>query len=232
MPSVMVTGASRGIGFEFVRQYAEAGYEVHALARNPHDPKSLLNDLAKAYPNIRMHALDVSDFSAIELLGRELADHSLDILMNNAGVYGPREAQSLGRIDDEAWMSAFRVNALAPLKMVEAFLPHLERGSKKVIANISTQMASIGDNTSGGSYIYRSTKAALNMVLKNLSMDLRPKGIWVLIIHPGWVRTDMGGPGATLSPKESVTQMRRLIERADAESSGKFLDYRGEELPW
>lgn len=231
MPSVMVTGASRGIGLEFVHQYAEAGYEVHALARNPHGSKSL-NDLAKTHPNIRVHPLDVSDFSAIELLGRELAGQPLDILINNAGVYGPKEGQNLGRLDYEAWMSAFKVNALAPLKMVETFLPHLERGSKRIIASLSTQMASIGNNASGGNYIYRTTKAALNMALKNLSLDLRSKGIVVFILHPGWVKTDMGGQGATLSPKESVSQMRRLISRLDAEFSGKFLNYKGEELPW
>jgi len=138
----------------------------------------------------------------------------------------------LGKIDYKAWVEAFKINALAPIKVAETFLANIEQGSKKVIATLSTQMASIADNTSGGVYVYRSSKAALNVALKSLSVDLKPKGVSVLILHPGWVKTDMGGEGASVLPAESVHGMRRLIDSGDLSLSGTFLNYKGEELPW
>ena len=231
MPRVLITGAGRGIGLEFTRQYAEEGCEVHALVRNPQG-SSALQGMVRDHPNVTLHALDVSDFPAVESLSKELAGLSIDILINNAGHYGPKEAQSLGRIDYKAWQDSFKVNALAPIKIAEAFLSNIERGSKKVIATLSTQMASIDDNTSGGLYIYRSSKAALNMALKSLAIDLKPKGIAVLILHPGWVKTDMGGQEAPVLPQESVQGMRQLIDSGDISLSGTFLNYQGEELLW
>jgi len=231
MTSVFITGASRGIGLEFVRQYAQDGFEVHAVARNPQGSKPLM-EVADVHANVALHALDVSDFAAIESLGKELAGIPMDILINNAGHYGPKEAQSLGKIDYKAWAESFKVNALAPIKLAETFLANIEQGSKKVIATLSTQMASIADNTSGGVYVYRSSKAALNIALKSLSVDLKPKGVSVLILHPGWVKTDMGGEGASVLPAESVHGMRRLIDSGDLSLSGTFLNYKGEELPW
>lgn len=230
MPTALITGASRGLGLEFVRQYADAGWRVHACCRNP-EAAAALGALAGASKGaVQVHALDVADFAQIERLGAALGGEAIDLLLNNAGVYA-RDAD-LGRLEYGAWERSFRVNTMAPVRMAEAFVEHVARSQRRLIVSITSLMGSIGDNGSGGSYAYRSSKAALNMANKSLSIDLRDRGITAVVLHPGWVKTDMGGPGAPIEALESVTGMRKVIERLTPDDSGKFFDYEGEELPW
>lgn len=222
MPTVLVTGANRGIGLEFARQYKADGWRVIATCRHPAAAADL-----KAL-GVEVHALDVGDFDAITRLAAGLAGVGIDHLINNAGVYGER--QSFGSVDAEEWMRVMRINAMAPLKMAEAFVPSMPQGG--VVAVLSSKMGSMGDNTSGGAYIYRSSKAALNAVAKNLSADLKGRGILVAAFHPGWVRTAMGGPHSLISAAESVGGMRRIIAGLAPDASGGFFAYDGTPIPW
>jgi len=226
MPTVLVTGANRGIGLEFARQYAADGWRVHAACRRP----DTADDLKAVAGDVRIHKLDVSDDRQIADLAQELSGEPLDVLINNAGVMGARTG--LGETDTGVWLDTFRINTIAPLHMVECFLNHLERGQQKRIVNLTSRMGSIADNTSGGYYIYRSSKAALNAVTKSLAIDLAPRGIIAVVFHPGWVQTDMGGPGATISPAQSVGAMRAKIAALTAGDSGSFFNYDGSQIPW
>lgn len=230
MPTLVLTGASRGLGLEFARQYAQDGWQVHAACRNPQG--SAIAELAKAHPNITLHALDVTDFGRMKALAQELSSLAIDLLLNNAGIYGKKEVQNFGALDENEWLSVFRVNTVAPIKMTEAFLPLVQKSEGKTIAAVSSEMGSIGDNAMGGAMLYRTSKAALNMALKNLSLELAAQGIKVLTLHPGWVRTDMGGQEASLSPDESVRGMRKVIAQSTMADSGRFLAWDGRALPW
>ena len=228
-PTLLITGANRGLGLEFVKQYAEAGWQVVACCRWPDDAKEL-NALADQYSGqIEIYALDVADFEQIDALALLLQGKPIDLLINNAGVYPQSE---FGRVDYEAWAEAFHINAMAPMKMVEAFAQHVAASSHKKIVTLTSKMGSIDDNTSGGSYIYRSTKAAGNMVMKSLAVDLKPMGIASTILHPGWVRTDMGGPNGLIDAPESVAGMRKVIEVLSLATSGRFVAYDGKIIPW
>ncbi len=231
MQTVLVTGANRGLGLEFCRQYAEAGRRVIAGCRKP-DEAAALSALAKQYSTIEMVALDVADFSQVDALSRQLAGDGIDVLLNNAGVYGDEPNRGFGRLDYQKWQSTLNINTLAPVKMAEAFLPQLQRGDKKLIVAVSSLMGSIADNGSGGSLLYRSSKAGLNAVMHSLAIDLRPDAIGVLILHPGWVKTDMGGKNALIDVEQSVTGMCRCIESFTLAQSGSFVKYDGSPMPW
>lgn len=231
MPTALITGTNRGLGLEFVRQWAAAGWTLHACCRDPAKATELSRLAAGAGGRVTVHRLDVADHGAIEALSRQLSGAALDLLLCNAGVYLDRGA-AFGSVDYQAWAEALRVNVMGPMKLAEAFVEQVARGQRKLIVNVTSLMGSIADNGRGGSYVYRSSKAALNMVTKSLSIDLAPRGITACVIHPGWVRTDMGGPDGLLSIEESVTSMRQVIERAHQGGNGKFFDYDGEELPW
>ncbi len=226
MSTVLITGANRGIGLEFARQYAAAGYRVHGACRAPGSADAL----ASLGEGVTLHALDVTDHAAIEALAAGLENEAIDILINNAGIYG--EAQDFGKIDYAAWERVMRVNTLAPLKMAECFLPHLEAGKLKMIASLTSRMGSIAENDAGGVYIYRSSKAALNAAARSLALDLAPRGITVIVFHPGWVKTDMGGPSALIDAETSVGGMRAVIEGAGPKDTGRFFNYEGAEVPW
>jgi NAD(P)-dependent dehydrogenase (short-subunit alcohol dehydrogenase family) len=233
---VLITGASRGIGLEFVSQYAEAGWRVHACCRQPKQAPALTT-LAARHRKVSVHALDVLDGSAVARLAAELAGQAIDLLINCAGVFGPmpgREQdlrQMLGHIDYEVMAEVYSTNTLAPLRMAEAFVEHVAASADRKIVNLTSTLGSI---TAGerGLYAYRCSKAALNMVTATLSRDLAPRGIAVASICPGWVRTDMGGPGADLDVGDSVAGMRQVIETLDVSRSGKFFRYNGESVPW
>ncbi|QJD29492.1 SDR family oxidoreductase [Methylococcus geothermalis] len=231
MLSVLVTGANRGLGLEFTRQYLDAGWRVIATCRHPHDAPEL-RDLAKRHEHLAIHALDVRTFTSIDQFASALAGQPLDVLINNAGVYGDEPGNGFGAIDYELWQDVLRTNAMAPVKMAESFLPHLERGSRKLIVGITSLMGSMGDNTSGGALYYRSSKAALNATFKSLSLDLKPRGIGVLLLNPGWVQTDMGGPQAPTTAERSVGGMRRIIAEYTPALSGRLMNFDGRELPW
>lgn len=225
---VLITGANRGLGMEFTQQYAADGWNVLACCRHPQSALDL-QALAKVNANITIQPLDVADFAQIDALALQLKDESIDVLINNAGVY---PASSFGDTNYEAWAEGFKVNSMAPLKMAEAFVQHITRGQLKKIATLSSKMGSLDDNTSGESYSYRSSKTAVNMVMKSLSIDLKPYGISVVTLHPGWVQTDMGGSNALISVHTSVSGLRKVIESLSLESTGKFIAYDGKAIPW
>ncbi len=232
MKTTLITGANRGIGLEFSRQFAADGWCVLACSRHP-EKSDALNKLAAKYPEqITVHALDVADHEQIKRLAQTLANKSIDLLISNAGVYSGPKGCSFGDIDYEAWAYAFLVNTMAPLRMAEAFTPQITRSSKKIIVTITSKMGSVADNSRGGSYIYRSSKSAVNMVVKSLAIDLRSIGIIAVLLHPGWVRTDMGGPSGLISTKQCVSGMRNVICQLVLADSGKFIAYDGQIIPW
>ncbi|MGZ8184145.1 MAG: SDR family oxidoreductase, partial [Methylobacter sp.] len=199
MATVLITGASRGLGLEFCQQYAAEGWQVLACCRNPEKIVKLAG-----IPHVQVFSLDVSDFAQIDKLATQLQDSDIDVLINNAGIYGDSSKCGFGQMDYAAWMHSFTVNTQAPVKMAEAFLPQLKRGNKKLLVSISSQMGSIADNKSGGSLLYRTSKAALNAAMKSLAIDLENQRIGVLVLHPGWVKTDMGGTNALIDAQKSV----------------------------
>ena len=232
MRTMLITGANRGIGLEFVRQYAADGWRVVACCRKPAAAEAL-NRLAAQYPDqITVHALDVTDHAQIDQLAQTLSEQPIDLLINNAGVYPPARGDALGETDYAAWQQAFAVNTMAPLKITEAFILQIARSKLKTIVTITSKMGSIADNRGGGSYIYRSSKAGVNIVMKSLSIDLSPQKIIAILLHPGWVKTDMGGPGALITAEQSVTGMRRVIGNLTLQDSGKFYAFDGKEVPW
>ena len=229
--NMLITGANRGIGLEFVRQYAEAGWRVYACCRNPQNADALHRLKEKYSGLISIHPLDVSNFDQINQLAEALSGTAIDVLINNAGIY--RHDRSIsGGVDEASWIESFRVNSIAPLKMAEAFTDNLAKSTYKKIINITSKMGSIDDNTSGGYYAYRSSKAALNMVTRSLALDLAPHGISAIVLHPGWVKTDMGGPSALISVEQSVAGMRQVIEKLTPAGSGRFYAYDGQEILW
>lgn len=228
MSTVLITGANRGIGLELTKQYAEAEWHVLACCREP-NTATALNALASNHSNIKIYALDVADFKQIDALAQQLNNVAIDVLINNAGVY---PEGNLSDDDVDNWLNGFKVNSIAPLKIATAFTPHIARSQLKKLATLSSKMGSIDDNTSGGSYMYRSTKTAVNSVMKSLSIDLRAHGIAVVTLHPGWVETDMGGPNALINTQTSVAGLRQVIEHLNLENTGKFIAYNGKEIAW
>ena len=225
---VLITGANRGIGLEFTKQYAADGWKVLACCREPQSAVSL-QALASTHSNIEILALDVANFKQIDALALQLKDKAIDVLINNAGVY---PHSSFGDTNYDDWAEAFKVNAMAPLKMAEAFVQHITRSQLKKVVTLSSKMGSIDDNDSGESYSYRSSKTAVNMVMKSLSIDLKPYGISVVTLHPGWVQTDMGGKNALVSTTTSVAGLRTVIENLNIASTGNFIAYDGKEIAW
>ena len=229
MTTVLVTGANRGIGLEFVRQYADDGAKVIACARDPARADAL-KALAGQQGQIEIHALDTSDFKACAALGKQLTGEAIDILINNAGTYGPKR-QSADEMDFDGWAYTLAVNTMGPLAVAQAFHESLKRGNEKKLVTITSGMASTAE-TEGSYLAYRSSKAAGNNVMRNVAIGWRGEGIISVVLSPGWVRTDMGGPSATLSPEESVSGMRKVIAGLTKAHSGKFLGWRGEERAW
>ena len=231
MPSVLISGANRGLGLEFCRQYAASGWEVIACCRNPGKADDL-SRLAACHSNVQIIALDVAQLDQIGQLSKVLENKVIDVLINNAGVYDDRSGEGFGAIDYDKWLNSFTINTLAPTKLAEALLPQIKCSGRKLIVNISSLMGSLTDNGSGGSILYRSSKAALNASMKSLSIDLKDQGIGVLIFHPGWVRTDMGGPNGLIDCETSVSGMRDVIEKFSLAQTGSFIKYDGKPMPW
>jgi NAD(P)-dependent dehydrogenase (short-subunit alcohol dehydrogenase family) len=231
MPSTLITGANRGLGFEFARQYSADGWQVYAACRNPQSASELRRLADASDDKLQILALDVIDPVSVQAAAAKLDGQAIDLLLNNAGIGGPR-GQSVGNIDYEAWAKVLDVNTMGPLRVSEAFVDHVAQSERKLIVTITSGMGSLADNTSGGAYAYRSSKAAVNMVMRSLAIDLAPRGIACVVINPGWVLTDMGGPHATLTTAESVKKLRRLIETLGPGQSGKFFNYDGREYAW
>jgi NAD(P)-dependent dehydrogenase (short-subunit alcohol dehydrogenase family) len=231
MSTVLVTGANRGLGLEFARQYAADGWKVYAACRDPGAAQELGQLAAESGGAIRVLALEVTDTASVRAAAQSLAGEAIDLLINNAGVGSPKK-QRLGSLDYAAWARVLDVNTLGPMRVVEAFLDGIAKGSDPKIVTLTSAMGSITDNGSGGSYAYRSSKAAVNIVMKSLSIDLAPRGITCVVVHPGWVRTAMGGPDGKLTPTQSVTALRRLIAGLKPEDTGRFFNYDGKTYPW
>lgn len=240
MPTVLITGANRGLGFEFTRQYSADGWTVVAGARDPAGSADLQRLAGERGRDIETVTLDVTDHAGIDALAAQLRTRALDVLINCAGTMGARRfaveglaVDRFGAADFADWENVLRVNVMGPMKMAESFITQVAAGEQKKIVNISSVIGSIASNRIGGLYSYRASKAALNAVTRSLSIDLaRSHGVIVVPLHPGWVRTEMGGPRADLDAPESVTGMRRVIAELTAQASGRFFMYDGTELPW
>jgi NAD(P)-dependent dehydrogenase (short-subunit alcohol dehydrogenase family) len=230
MSNILITGTNRGLGLEFVRQYAQAGARVFACCRTPAKAREL-EKLAREVPGqISIHELDALRLEQVDALSRELRGEALDIVINNAGVYGPRQ-QDADRMDYDGWTETFAVNTIAPLRVAQAFHPHLKKGDEKKFIAITSRMGSIEGH--GGDYFaYRSSKAALNSVMRGLARAWARDGIIVVPLHPGWVKTDMGGRSAPLSPQESIAAMCKVIGNLKLSDSGTFFDQSGATRPW
>ncbi len=230
MPTVLITGANRGIGLALARGYAAEGWRVHACCRNPDEAKDIDALKADSGDRVAIHRLDVTDGLKVANLARELTEEASDQLIHNAGVSGGRGG--FGETDHDSWQSVFAVNSFAPLHVAERFVEQVARSERKLIVNISSKMGSIADNISGNSIVYRASKAALNQVSKCMAVALAPRGITVVLFHPGWVSTDMGGAEAPVTPSDSAAGIRAVIEGVTAEDNGRFFSYDGAELPW
>lgn len=231
MSNVLITGANRGLGLEFAKQYLKDGWHVIATCRYLEKAKELKN-LQKEYSSaLDLYSLDVVSEKSLADLDRQLKQTSLDLLINNAGIYLGQE-EGVGSLNVEKWIQTMHCNAIAPLKLTQILLERLMKGEKKCVVMITSKMGSVSDNASGGSYYYRSSKSALNMASKSLSIDLLPLGITVLLLHPGWVKTDMGGPNALITPQESISGMKKVIASATVSDTGKFSSFDGSPIPW
>ncbi|MDE2183601.1 MAG: SDR family oxidoreductase [Alphaproteobacteria bacterium] len=226
MTTILVTGSNRGIGLEFVRQYAADGCRMIACCRTPAKAEAL-----KTVPgDVRIMELDVASRDSARQLAGVLKDEPIDILINNAGVFGPK-AQGADDQDYGAILETLHVNSIGPLIVSQALKDNLRRGHDKKIAVLTSLMGAIGENGSG--YLaYRASKAALNMIMHVVARDWARDGLLIGIYHPGWVQTDMGGAGASLTPQESVRGLRQRIAELSPERSGRFLDHHGKELAW
>ena len=236
MPAVLITGANRGLGLEFARQYAREGWVVHAGCRSVSPG---LQALADDSPTVQLHSLDVTDPSGIHRLAAALEGQPIDVLLNNAGRFGRGgfageavDDQRFGRIDYRDWQLTLEVNLLGPVRMAEQFVRHVARSEQRKIVTLTSLLGSIELNTTGGLYAYRSSKAGVNAVMKSMALDLAGQGIVAVALHPGWVRTDMGGPDAPLEAEPAVTGMREVIAQLTAERAGQVIAYDGQTLPY
>lgn len=229
MTTVLITGANRGIGFTFTTQYLEQGCHVIACARNVNS--SALLALQKQYSeHLVLEQLDVTDLAQVQALAVKITA-PIDILINNAGIY--RGQQAVGFVYEKSdWLDSFEANTMAPFYVTTAFLPHLKKSQQGKVAIVTSKMGSMDDNTSGGSYIYRASKAAVNAVAKSFAVDLVEDGISVALLHPGWVKTDMTNNSGLIDAQTSVQGMRSVIESCGLASTGQFIAYDGKHIAW
>lgn len=228
MANVAITGAGRGIGLELVRQYAEAGDRIFALCRSP-DKAPELHALADASGGkVSVHAMDVGDDASVKAAAAQTGDGSINILLNVAGVIGG-EKQGLEDHAWDEWQDAFNVMIIGPLRVMQAFLPRLGAGAK--VINITSQL---GASTwpYGGHYAYGAAKAGLNRMMRSVALDVKDRGIVIGLVHPGWVKTDMGGSAADITSEESASGIRQITADWTLEHSGDFLKWNGETHAW
>ena len=231
MQRIVVTGANRGIGFALTKQYAASeNSEIHACCRNPVKAKALQTLSSECRAHLVIHPLDVKDETTIRHLALELEALPIDLLINNAGIFGPKQ-QSAFDMDYVGWAETFAVNSMGPLQVAQHLMPSLRLSKEAKVVTISSQMGSLS-RSSTGAYAYRSSKAAVNKVMQVLAEELRNEEIIVTLIHPGWVRTEMGGNNADISVDESANGICRVIRHLTMEQSGRFLQWDGSEHPW
>jgi len=220
----VVTACNRGLGLEFARQLSNRGDRVIATARD------LENATELAALDVETFALDVADAASVERFGEAMAGVSIDVLLNNAGV-GVR-SKPFESLDFAEMEEFFAINTVGALRVFRVLLPGLRAGSGKKVVNMTSRMGSIGDNTSGAAYSYRASKAALNMATRSLAVDYRAEGFICVVLHPGWVVTDMGGAGAPVKPEDSIFGLLRVIDGLQASDSGEHIDFTGTRVPW
>jgi NAD(P)-dependent dehydrogenase (short-subunit alcohol dehydrogenase family) len=226
MPTAVITGANRGLGLEFTRVYLAEGWTVHAGCRQP----ARADGLRKLKGDLHMHPLDVDDPKDVKALAKSLGSEPIDLLINNAGVYGKREV-NLGSLDYDDFGQVLKTNVLSPIRLAEALAENVVHSKQKKMAFVTSRMGSVAMNA-GGSIAYRTSKTALNMAVSCLSLDLKQRGVTCVLLHPGWVKTDMGGPNAAIEIPESIAGMKKVIDGATIADTGLFYDYQGQAIPW
>jgi NAD(P)-dependent dehydrogenase (short-subunit alcohol dehydrogenase family) len=224
MPTVLITGANRGIGLELAWAYASDSWDVIGTCRRPDAASEL-----KAIGGVEIHALDVTDDASVAALAKALQGRKIDLLLNNAGVN--YRGGTLAEIDYGNWAKTMDANVFGPMRVCDALMDNVLASERKQMAFVSSKMGSIAECT-GGSYMYRSSKTALNMAVKCLSMEFGAKGLVAVMFHPGHVRTDMGGPSAPVLPTESAAGIKSVLDGAKASDNGCFYNYDGAVLPW
>ncbi|MGL6312576.1 SDR family oxidoreductase [Vibrio sp. WXL103] len=229
MSTVLITGANRGLGLEFVRQYLDKGWKVLAACRAPQQASQLLE--LSTVGHVELLKLDVTSEKDINELGKTLEGRAIDHLILNAGVLGD-ECAKLGEMTQSKWLEVLNVNAVAPALLIQALRENVAASEHKTIVGISTRVASIGDNGSGNMYSYRTSKAALNQILVSAAKNLTEQGVKTVAVHPGWVQTDMGGQDATFTPQESVAGIISVAESITLETSGSFRVFNGSAIEW
>ncbi len=232
MPTLLISGANRGLGLEFVTQYAADGWDVIAGCRRPDEAGELraLAEGGSGGGKVEVHALDAAEPNAIDSFKGAVGDRPLDLVIANAGVYGGDRQKTFADIDYDSWARTLAVNTFGPVRLAAAFAENLKAAKGKLVA-ISSLMGSIADS-SGSFYAYRSSKAALNMAFKGVAAELKDAGVTVAVLHPGWVQTDMGGKNAPVSPPQSITGMRKVIAGLTLADTGSFHAFDGAALPW
>ena len=224
MTTIMITGASRGLGLEFARQFYNEEFRVIATCRNPKDANEL-----NAIGDIDVHSLDVTEDKSVAILADKLRGENIDILINNAGVIGQRDG--FGKLDYDIWAETMDTNVFGPMRVAEAFRDNVMNSKKKQMIFITSRMGSITEAVPNA-YVYRSSKAALNMAVKCLSAELEEKGLIAVLFHPGHVQTDMGGQAAPVTPQKSIEGMKNQIVALTRDDNGRFLSYDGHQIPW
>ena len=230
MATVLITGTNKGIGLEFAKQFIARGDTLLATCRDIASATEL-DRLKVNNEKLQIFELDVSSQESMESLPEKLEGQAIDIFINNAGVYGPRDSE-FGNVSTGEWAKVFQINAKAPMILTQLLIENLHDGFEKKLIYISSKMGSIDDNKGGGSYVYRSSKAALNAVAKSIAVDLGNSGYSVAVLHPGWVQTDMGGPNALIDTGTSVSNMINVIDNLNTQNSGSFFNYDGVIIPW
>ena len=231
MVNALITGTNKGLGLGLTKSFLDKGYKVFATCRKMVKAKEL-ESLSKTFPNkLKILEVDVVAPNAGENISNFLKDEPIDLFLNNAGTIGSR-GQGFGQVTTSDWLEVLQVNLIAPLLISQSIIENISKGSAKKMFFLSSKVGSIADNSGGGMYVYRSSKTALNQVVKSLSVDLLGKKISIVALHPGWVRTDMGGPNALISIEESVSGMIGVISRTTLTDTGKFFNYDGKEIPW
>jgi NAD(P)-dependent dehydrogenase (short-subunit alcohol dehydrogenase family) len=245
MKTIFLTGTNKGLGLEFTRQYLEQGNRVIATCRNREKASELMSLATRYNGFLEVFYMDLADFDSIKKLGKLLSDRGIDLFINNAatnaGYITNSDQNVFGNLNPNVWIDVFSANCVAPLLLAEVFYPNMLIGSDKKMIFLTAKTASILDNTSGGFYMNRSARTALNQSVKSLSIDLLKDKISIAAISPGWVATDSGGvgmaneskrPKAMIDPSESVLGMIKVIEQLNLKKSGSFVDYKGKPIPW
>lgn len=227
--TIVISGANRGIGLELTRQALAAGHKVIAGARDPKKSKELSAMAAEAGGKLRVLPLDITSDESVKRFVKDIGVDHIDLLINNAGMYSDRDGKA-SQVSPEVVMETLSTNAVGTIRVTQALLPLVKKSAHPRIANTASLMGSITDNSGGGSVAYRMSKTALNMYTKTLSVD--EPSIAAVALHPGWVKTDMGGDNAPVEPKTSAEGILKIVLKASKKESGKFFNYDGKELPW